>query len=283
MSTDAEQLARDIARYLSITGGDADAEHVAAVVRIVQEAAADPQFLEGLARAASADGPPGPEDAGPAPNGRLLSLAVSLLTAGFAGAAPRPKALEDKGANDPAALAGTLLAAAAVVERSSLGTPRARELRNQTRAADVAAVREYYEQDEQGVQRELPALPSLGAGELTSGEAEQMAVMFKALADPVRLRLFSRVAAPQSGEASVCDIQNVGVSQPTVSHHLKKLREAGLVISERRGTWVYVRVAPGVLSAMAQMLSPGNNPRTGTPDPRETLDPTSYDLSLRQT
>ena len=83
-----------------------------------------------------------------------------------------------------------------------------------------------------------------------------MAGMFKALADPVRLRLFSRVAAHQSGEASVCDIQNVGVSQPTVSHHLKKLREAGLIISERRGTWVYCRVAPGVLPAMAQMLSP---------------------------
>jgi ArsR family transcriptional regulator len=48
----------------------------------------------------------------------------------------------------------------------------------------------------------------------------------------------------------------VGVSQPTVSHHLKKLREAGLIISERRGTWVYCRVAPGVLPAMAQMLSP---------------------------
>ncbi len=63
--------------------------------------------------------------------------------------------------------------------------------------------------------------PPLGAAELTASEAERMAGMFKALADPVRLRLFSRVAAHQSGEASVCDIQNVGVSQPTVSHHLK--------------------------------------------------------------
>ena len=94
------------------------------------------------------------------------------------------------------------------------------------------------------------------AAELSAADAERMAGMFKALADPVRLRLFSRVAAHQSGEASVCDIQNVGVSQPTVSHHLKKLREAGLIISERRGTWVYCRVAPGVLPAMAQMLSP---------------------------
>jgi ArsR family transcriptional regulator, arsenate/arsenite/antimonite-responsive transcriptional repressor len=98
--------------------------------------------------------------------------------------------------------------------------------------------------------------PPLGAAELSAAEAERMAGMFKALADPVRLRLFSRVAAHHSGEASVCDIQNVGVSQPTVSHHLKKLREAGLIISERRGTWVYCRVAPGVLPAMARMLAP---------------------------
>jgi ArsR family transcriptional regulator len=72
--------------------------------------------------------------------------------------------------------------------------------------------------------------PPLGAAELSATDAERMAGMFKALADPVRLRLFSRVAAHQ--------------------------REAGLIISERRGTWVYCRVAPGVLPAMAQMLSP---------------------------
>src|ERR1700733_15165641 len=98
--------------------------------------------------------------------------------------------------------------------------------------------------------------PPLGAAELTASEAERMAGMFKALPDPVRLPLLPRGGPHQSGEASVCDIQNVGVSQPTVSHHLKKLREAGLIISERRGTWVYCRVAPGVLPAMAQMLSP---------------------------
>jgi ArsR family transcriptional regulator, arsenate/arsenite/antimonite-responsive transcriptional repressor len=100
--------------------------------------------------------------------------------------------------------------------------------------------------------------PPLGAAELSADEAERMAGIFKALADPVRLRLFSRVAAHQSGEASVCDIQNVGVSQPTVSHHLKKLREAGLIISERRGTWVYCRVAPGVLPAVARVLAPND-------------------------
>ena len=55
----------------------------------------------------------------------------------------------------------------------------------------------------------------------------------------------------------MCDIQDVGVSQPTVSHHLKKLREAGLLESERRGTWGYYRVAPGVLAMMALLLAPG--------------------------
>ena len=78
--------------------------------------------------------------------------------------------------------------------------------------------------------------------------------MFKALGDPVRLRLFSAVASHEGGEACVCDISDVGVSQPTVSHHLKKLKEAGLLTSERRGTWVYYRVEPSVLAAMGSLL-----------------------------
>lgn len=100
----------------------------------------------------------------------------------------------------------------------------------------------------------VPCCPPITAGELSVGDAERMAVMFKALADPVRLRLFSKVASHPGAEACVCDIQNVGVSQPTVSHHLRKLREAGLLTSERRGTWVYYRVAPSVVAAMSAML-----------------------------
>ncbi|WP_129843548.1 metalloregulator ArsR/SmtB family transcription factor [Streptomyces sp. RFCAC02] len=99
-----------------------------------------------------------------------------------------------------------------------------------------------------------PCCPPLTAGELSAQDAEKMAVMFKALSDPVRLRLFSKVASHPGGEACVCDIQDVGVSQPTVSHHLKKLREAGLLTSERRGTWVYYAVAPSVVAAMSAML-----------------------------
>ncbi|MGW2508540.1 ArsR/SmtB family transcription factor [Streptomyces scopuliridis] len=101
-----------------------------------------------------------------------------------------------------------------------------------------------------------PCCPPLSERALTAGEAVRTAAMFKALGDPVRLRLFSLVASHEGGEACVCDISDVGVSQPTVSHHLKKLREAGLLTSERRGTWVYYRVAPSVLAAMGQLLKP---------------------------
>ncbi|MFE0458274.1 ArsR/SmtB family transcription factor [Kitasatospora sp. NPDC058965] len=101
----------------------------------------------------------------------------------------------------------------------------------------------------------IPCCPPVTTAALSEPDAEAMAAMFKALSDPVRLRLFSRVASHPAGEACVCDIQDVGVSQPTVSHHLKKLREAGLLTSERRATWVYYRVAPEALSAMAHLLS----------------------------
>jgi ArsR family transcriptional regulator len=101
----------------------------------------------------------------------------------------------------------------------------------------------------------VPCCPPLTERPLTAEEAERTAAMFKALGDPVRLRLFSLVASHEGGEACVCDISDVGVSQPTVSHHLKKLREAGLLTSERRGTWVYYRVEPSVVAAMGQMLT----------------------------
>ncbi|MFD0566418.1 ArsR/SmtB family transcription factor [Kitasatospora saccharophila] len=100
----------------------------------------------------------------------------------------------------------------------------------------------------------VPCCPPLTSAELSEADAARMATMFKALGDPVRLRLFSKVASHPGGEACVCDIQDVGVSQPTVSHHLKKLREAGLLASERRGTWVYYRVEPSVLAGLARLL-----------------------------
>ena len=89
-----------------------------------------------------------------------------------------------------------------------------------------------------------------------SGEAAvELAGMLKALADPVRLRLLSVVASHPGGEACVCDISvGIDVSQPTISHHLKVLRTAGLLDSERRGSWVYYRVIPEALQKLAMVL-----------------------------
>ncbi|MEU7426336.1 metalloregulator ArsR/SmtB family transcription factor [Streptomyces sp. NPDC040750] len=98
--------------------------------------------------------------------------------------------------------------------------------------------------------------PPLAERPMTAVEAETAARMFKALGDPVRLRLFSAVASHEDGEACVCDISDVGVSQSTVPHHLKKLKDAGLLTSERRGTWVHYRIEPSVLAAMGQLLTP---------------------------
>ena len=90
---------------------------------------------------------------------------------------------------------------------------------------------------------------------LTENWAGDLASMFKALGDPVRLQLLSRVASHAGGEACVCDL-SVGfdLTQPTISHHLKVLREAGLLECERRGTWVYYRVVPSALSQLSAVL-----------------------------
>ena len=97
--------------------------------------------------------------------------------------------------------------------------------------------------------------PPVTRAALDAEQAETAAATFKALADPVRLRIFSHIASAPGGEACVCDIPDVGVSQPTVSHHLKKLREAGLLTSRREGTWVHYSVAPGALSAVSALLA----------------------------
>jgi len=90
---------------------------------------------------------------------------------------------------------------------------------------------------------------------LTQDWAGDLASMFKALGDPVRLQLLSRVASHAGGEACVCDL-SVGfdLTQPTISHHLKVLREAGLLECERRGTWVYYRVVPSALAQLSAVL-----------------------------
>jgi ArsR family transcriptional regulator len=101
----------------------------------------------------------------------------------------------------------------------------------------------------------VPCCAPVTTAALCEADAVRMAAVFKALGDPVRLRLFSKVASHPAGESCVCDVADVGVAQPTVSHHLRKLRESGLLICERRGTWVYYRVAPEVLHDIAVILA----------------------------
>ncbi|WP_082571250.1 ArsR/SmtB family transcription factor [Agromyces sp. Root1464] len=90
---------------------------------------------------------------------------------------------------------------------------------------------------------------------ITAADADVFARKLKALADPVRLRLVSIVAASEGQEACVCDLtEPVGLSQPTVSHHLKILTEAGILSRSKRGTWAYFRLVPGALEAIAAPL-----------------------------
>lgn len=98
--------------------------------------------------------------------------------------------------------------------------------------------------------------PPITSSALDAAQAESAAATFKALADPVRLRIFSSIASSPGAEVCVCDIPDVGVSGPTVSHHLKKLREAGLLTSRRQGTWVYYAAQPTALTAVAALLEP---------------------------
>jgi len=87
--------------------------------------------------------------------------------------------------------------------------------------------------------------PVVMSAVLTVNDAEGLARAFAVLADPARLRLLSLVASAQSGEVCVCDlVEPLGRSQPTVSHHLKVLAEAGLVVGEKRGRWVWYRAVP---------------------------------------
>ena len=99
---------------------------------------------------------------------------------------------------------------------------------------------------------------------LAADEARDLATMFKALADPARLRLLSIIASHQGGEACVCDLtEPVDLSQPTVSHHLKILTDAGLLTRDKRGKWAYYAVAPQALDALGEVLRvdhQGNGP-----------------------
>jgi ArsR family transcriptional regulator len=103
-----------------------------------------------------------------------------------------------------------------------------------------------------------PCCPTVLGGRLQKVDAEQLALGFKAIADPGRLQLLNFIAAQPSGEACVCHLTKpLGVKQPTVSHHLRVLYEAGLLDRERRGTWVYYRIVPERLAGLRDALSVG--------------------------
>lgn len=102
-----------------------------------------------------------------------------------------------------------------------------------------------------------PCCAPLADAPLGVEDATELARRLKAIADPQRLRLLSLLMASPDGEACTCDLtEPLGLSQPTVSHHLKKLHEVGLVTGERRGVWTYYRVHPEALAALTAVIVP---------------------------
>ena len=107
------------------------------------------------------------------------------------------------------------------------------------------------------IDQDATCCPGLSAAPLDEDQAADLAKVFKALGDPVRLRLMSMIASRgEGGEVCVCELTPAfDLSQPTISHHLKLLRQAGLIECERRGTWVYYWVLPAVLDKLAAFLT----------------------------
>ena len=116
--------------------------------------------------------------------------------------------------------------------------------------------------------RVVPCCPPVLQRRLGKADAEQLAAAFKAIADPARLWIISFIAAQPSGETCVCHLaEPLGLTQPTVSHHLKVLHGAGVLDRERRGTWVYYRIASERLAMLRDALAvPGETAgRAGAP------------------
>ncbi|MGV9775404.1 ArsR/SmtB family transcription factor [Streptosporangium sp. NPDC003464] len=102
----------------------------------------------------------------------------------------------------------------------------------------------------------LECSPPLTREPLNIEQAAGVARVFKALGDPVRLRILSIVASRSGGEVCVCDITGAfELSQPTISHHLKVLKEVGLLTSQRRASWVYYRLVPETLGELSTLLT----------------------------
>ncbi|MFC3502452.1 ArsR/SmtB family transcription factor [Micromonospora krabiensis] len=102
-----------------------------------------------------------------------------------------------------------------------------------------------------------PAISPLSGDPIKPADAERLAGVLKAFADPARLRLLSLIQSAPQGEASVTDLTApLGLSQPTVSHHLRILTEAGLLERDKRGVWVYYKIVPSAIAAIADLLTP---------------------------
>ena len=102
----------------------------------------------------------------------------------------------------------------------------------------------------------LACCPPLSSRALTQEQADQIAPLLKALADPVRLRLMSLVGSSPGGEACVCDLNDAfDLTQPTISHHLKVLHDAGLLGREKRGIWAYYRIRPQALASLSALIA----------------------------
>ncbi|MBL7499473.1 helix-turn-helix transcriptional regulator [Frankia sp. CNm7] len=97
----------------------------------------------------------------------------------------------------------------------------------------------------------------LAGAPLSAADADQLAAVLKAIAVPARLRILSMIYARDGGEACVCELtEPLGLTQPTVSHHLKILVDAGLITRDKRGVWAYYRAVPGTLDALAAVFGP---------------------------
>ncbi|MGP3964744.1 metalloregulator ArsR/SmtB family transcription factor [Nonomuraea sp. 3N208] len=101
---------------------------------------------------------------------------------------------------------------------------------------------------------------------LSEHDAVELAGLLKAVADPVRLRLLSMIGSHAGGEACVCDLTDAfDLTAPTISHHLKVLRTAGLIDGERRGTWVYYRIIPETVNKLGALFAPLTEPASAGP------------------
>jgi ArsR family transcriptional regulator len=102
----------------------------------------------------------------------------------------------------------------------------------------------------------ITCCPPLLEGRLTSDDANYLAAIFRVLGEPARLQILNLIAVQPNQEVCACElVETLGLAQPTVSHHLKVLYEAGLLTKERRGTWIYYRILPEKLAMLREALS----------------------------